>query len=181
MYCFFLNACLSKMQLRVDTLLLRGLMALEYKESSSLTGTSPPQSPLPRKLCTRQACYVIGKYFQLQPASPALRVFFRRRKEGEPAGNAGDVAFKVALDRLLLTPIYLAITLVSLRLLQGFSGKRTIRETRALYRGALLTNWKVRHAKTLVAGVWFWLPSASSLFLLPWRFGGAFVALVCWC
>ncbi|CAM9812547.1 unnamed protein product [Pylaiella littoralis] len=67
----------------------------------------------------------------------------RRRKEGEPAGNAGDVAFKVALDRLLLTPIYLAITLVSLRLLQGFSGKRTIRETRALYRGALLTNWKV--------------------------------------
>lgn len=84
-------------------------------------------------------------FFNYSPPPPAFASFFcfRRRKDGEPPGGAGDIAFKIVLDRLLLTPPYLAITLVSLRLLQGFDGKRTIRETRALYRGALLTNWKV--------------------------------------
>ena len=75
---------------------------------------------------------------------PCIKCGFRRRKAGEPAGGAGDIAFKVTVDRLLLTPPYLAITLASLRLLQGLGVQRSLGETRALYRRALLTNWKVR-------------------------------------
>lgn len=41
-----------------------------------------------------------------------------------------------------MTPPYLAITLASLRLLQGLGAKRSIGETSALYRGVLFTNWK---------------------------------------
>eukprot|EP00752_Nemacystus_decipiens_P014616 g13015.t1 len=71
------------------------------------------------------------------------RAAARRRKPGDPPGGAGDIAFKIALDRFLLTPPYLAITLASLRLLQGLGVKRSLREMRALYRGVLFTNWKV--------------------------------------
>ncbi len=73
-------------------------------------------------------------------------MLIRRRKDGEPAGSARDIAFKVALDRFLLTPPYLALTLASLRLLQGLGVKRSLSETSALYWRALLTNWKVRRA-----------------------------------
>ncbi|CAN0226301.1 unnamed protein product, partial [Hapterophycus canaliculatus] len=65
------------------------------------------------------------------------------RKAGNPPGGAGDIAFKLALDRFLITPPYLVFTLVSLRLLQGLGVSRSIRETKALYRGVLLMNWKV--------------------------------------
>ncbi|CAM9907311.1 unnamed protein product, partial [Scytosiphon promiscuus] len=71
------------------------------------------------------------------------RASARLRKAGEPPGGAGDIAFKLALDRFVITPPYLAFTLVSLRLLQGLGASRSIRETRALYRGVLLMNWKV--------------------------------------
>lgn len=70
-------------------------------------------------------------------------IFFRRRKPGDPPGGTGDIAFKVALDRFVLTPPYLAITLATLRLLQGLGVKRSLGETRALYKGVLFTNWKV--------------------------------------
>lgn len=80
------------------------------------------------------------------PHSLYIPFLFRRRKPGDPPGGTGDVAFKVALDRFLLTPPYLAITLASLRLLQGLGAKRSLGETRALYKGVLFTNWKV--------GVW---------------------------
>lgn len=71
------------------------------------------------------------------------RIAARCRKPGRRPGNAREVALKVALDRLLLTPPYLAVTLVVLRLLQGQGLRRSARETRALYRGVLITNWKV--------------------------------------
>ncbi|CAN0534005.1 unnamed protein product, partial [Scytosiphon promiscuus] len=47
------------------------------------------------------------------------------------------------MDRLVLTPPYLAITLACLRLLQGLGVERSMRETKGLYFGALITNWKV--------------------------------------
>ncbi|CAN0446354.1 unnamed protein product, partial [Ectocarpus sp. 12 AP-2014] len=65
------------------------------------------------------------------------RAAARRRKAGELPGGAGDITFKVAVDRFLMTPPYLAITLASLRLLQGLGAKRSIGETSALYRGVL--------------------------------------------
>lgn len=49
------------------------------------------------------------------------------------------------MDRFVLTPPYLAVTLVSLNLLQGFGVERSIRDAQAMYVGALITNWKVRH------------------------------------
>ncbi|CAM9438249.1 unnamed protein product [Ectocarpus fasciculatus] len=78
------------------------------------------------------------------------RAAARRRKAGEPPGGVGDITFKVAADRFLLTPPYLAITLASLRLLQGLGAERSIRETSALYRGVLFTNWKASG----MASVW---------------------------
>eukprot|EP00903_Cladosiphon_okamuranus_P016163 g14916.t1 len=78
------------------------------------------------------------------------RAAARRRKPGDLPGGTRDIAFKVALDRFLLTPPYLAITLASLRLLQGLGVKRSLGETRALYRGVLFTNWKVWTVAQLV-------------------------------
>lgn len=89
--------------------------------------------PLPFQPSSRQPSYP-------RPKCPLPLI--RRRKAGEPPGGAGDITFKVAVDRFLLTPPYLAITLASLRLLQGLGAKRSFRETSALYRGVLFTNWK---------------------------------------
>ncbi|CAM9468190.1 unnamed protein product [Ectocarpus sp. 4 AP-2014] len=78
------------------------------------------------------------------------RAAARRRKVGEPPGGASDITFKVAVDRFLMTPPYLAATLASLRLLQGLGAKRSIGETSALYRGVLFTNWKIWTAAQLI-------------------------------
>lgn len=68
----------------------------------------------------------------------------RRRKADESPGGPRDIAFKLAMDRFVLTPPYLVITFAGLGLLQGFGVERSMREAKGLYFGALATNWTVR-------------------------------------
>ncbi|CAN0361461.1 unnamed protein product [Ascophyllum nodosum] len=67
----------------------------------------------------------------------------RLRKPGEAAGGTRDIAFKLAMDRFVATPPYLLMTLLALRLMQGLGIDRSVRETRQLYLGALIKNYKV--------------------------------------
>ncbi|CAM9439390.1 unnamed protein product [Phaeothamnion confervicola] len=58
-------------------------------------------------------------------------------------GGRHVVAFKVALDRLLMTPPFLVATLVSLQWLQTFQLRLSLRHARTVYWGALVLNWKL--------------------------------------
>lgn len=78
------------------------------------------------------------------PSRESSAMISRQRRPGETPGNAKEVMLKVACDRLLLTPPFLAFTLFALRVLQGFGAARSAKEAAAIFRGALLTNWKVR-------------------------------------
>ncbi|CAM9153587.1 unnamed protein product [Laminaria digitata] len=71
------------------------------------------------------------------------KVAARRRKADESPGGPRDIAFKLAMDRFVLTPPYLVITFAGLGLLQGFGVERSMREAKGLYLGALATNWTV--------------------------------------
>lgn len=48
------------------------------------------------------------------------------------------------LDRLVYTPPFLALTLVTLRLLESGRLGRSVNEAKRIYLGTLLTNYKVR-------------------------------------
>ena len=50
------------------------------------------------------------------------------------------------MDRFVATPPYLLMTLLALRLMQGLGIDRSVRETRQLYLGALIKNYKARPA-----------------------------------
>jgi hypothetical protein len=54
------------------------------------------------------------------------------------------VAVKLLLDRLVYTPPFLALTLVTLRLLESGRLGRSVNEAKRIYLGTLLTNYKVR-------------------------------------
>lgn len=55
-----------------------------------------------------------------------------------------SVAVKLLLDRLVYTPPFLALTLVTLRLLESGRLGRSVNEAKRIYLGTLLTNYKVR-------------------------------------
>lgn len=60
-----------------------------------------------------------------------------------PSGTALGIFWRVALDRLLATPPFLAATLFGLHFLQHFKPSQAVGNMRNLYWGALLMNWKV--------------------------------------
>lgn len=102
--------------------------------AEELLGLAPPVSCNASSSPPRRDLVVVNGFL---PSSD-----HRNRKPGQALGNARQVALKVALDRLVFTPPYLAVTLFALRMLQGWGLDRSARETRALYRGLLITNWK---------------------------------------
>lgn len=57
-------------------------------------------------------------------------------------GNANVLA-KVALDRLVLTPPFLLLTLVYMQFFQTFNAAKTSAAVKNIYAGALYLNWKV--------------------------------------
>ncbi|KAG5191441.1 hypothetical protein JKP88DRAFT_352362 [Tribonema minus] len=64
------------------------------------------------------------------------------RKWSKLSGGRQVILFKILLDRLLLTPPYLALTLVGLRWLQDCRLGAAVQASRGIYKQALLTNWK---------------------------------------
>lgn len=53
------------------------------------------------------------------------------------------MAVRLLLDRLVYTPPFLVLTLVTLRLLESGRLRQSVLETRKIYFGALITNYKV--------------------------------------
>lgn len=109
--------------------------------ASALRGP-PPAGTGPSRMRSVSAFFVFGLVIN----GPFFHWWYgalERICDGVPSTTSAGVLYRLALDRLLTTPPFLAVTLAGLHWLQHLSPSKATAVVKQLFWGALFMNWKV--------------------------------------
>ncbi|KAG5178466.1 hypothetical protein JKP88DRAFT_168858 [Tribonema minus] len=119
------------------------LMAATGEFVGSYLKKSGPGTP--RERARRLGAFAV---FGLVVNGPAFHFWYAfleqlAQRWSKLTGGHHIILFKVIVDRLLMTPPYLVLTLVGLRWLQDFKLLLALQACALVYKSALLLNWKL--------------------------------------